>query len=60
MPLDVGEQIQSLRLRGEGGDGDLSIYFTLLGKDVAISYDERHLLALRTLVEVAGKMAATG
>ena len=49
------EQIQSLRLRAEGGDGDLSIYFTLLGKDVAIRYDERHLLALRTLVEVAGQ-----
>ena len=26
---------------------------TLLGKDVAIRYDERHFLALRTLLEVA-------
>jgi hypothetical protein len=47
MPLEVVEQIHSLRLHAEGGDGDLSIYFTLLGEDVAIRYDERHLLALK-------------
>lgn len=55
MPLDVIEQIRSLRLRAEGGGGNLSIEFILLGADVAITYDERHLLALRTLVEVAGE-----
>ena len=55
MPLDVGEQIHSLRLRAEGGDGDLSIDFTLLGKDVAISYDERHLLALEKLIQGRGR-----
>jgi hypothetical protein len=59
MLSDVGEQIHSLRLRAEGGDGDLSIYFTLLGEDVAIRYDERHLLALRTLLEVTEKVVAT-
>ena len=32
MPLDVGEQIHSLRLHAEGGNGELSIDFTLLGK----------------------------
>lgn len=55
MPLDVFEQIRSLALHAEGGKGDLSIDFTLLGKDVAIVYDERHFLALRTLVEVASQ-----
>jgi hypothetical protein len=64
-PLDVLEQIRSLRLHAEGGDGDLAIYFTLLGKDVAIRYDERHFLALRTLLEVADesrhhRLSATG
>jgi hypothetical protein len=56
-PLDVGEQIHSLRLRAEGGNGNLSIDFTLLGKDVAISYHEHHLLELRTLVDVADSVA---
>jgi hypothetical protein len=54
-PLDIIEQIQSLRLRSEGGNGDLSILFTLVNDDVAIRYDERHFLALRTLLEVASE-----
>lgn len=54
-PLDIIEQIQSLRLRSEGGNGDLSILFTLLNDDIAIRYDERHFLALRTLIEVASE-----
>ena len=49
------EQIRSLRLRAQGGDGNLAIDFTLLGEDVAIRYEERHFLALRTLLEVAGE-----
>jgi len=58
MPLDVVEQIRSLRLRSEGGRGDLSIEFTMLGEDVAIHYDERHLLALRTLLNIASPARA--
>ncbi len=53
MPLDVIEQVRSLRLRSEDGDGDLSLWFTLMGEDCAIKYDERHFLALRTLLDVA-------
>ena len=52
MRVEVVDQVRSLHLRAEGGDEDLSIEFTMLGKDVAISYDERHFLALRTLIEV--------
>ena len=55
MPLSIPDQIGSLRLRNEGGNGDLSIDFTLLGTDVSITYDERHFLALRTLLEVASE-----
>jgi hypothetical protein len=53
MPLDVIEQIESLQLKSEGGHGDLSLEFTLLDKDVAIRYDERHFLELRALVGVS-------
>ena len=53
MPLDVIEQVRSLELRREGGDGDLSLWFTLMGEDCAIKYDERHFLALRALLGVA-------
>ena len=59
MPRDVGEQIHSLRLPAEGGSGKLSIDFRLLGENVAIRYDERHLLALRTLVEVTEQVVGT-
>lgn len=56
-PLDILEQIRSLKLRSEGGNGDLTIDFTLLGKDVSIAYDERHFLALRTLLEVTDDLS---
>jgi hypothetical protein len=55
VPTTVVEQIRSLRLVPEGGNGDLSIRFAMCGEDHSIRYDERHLLALRTLVEVAEK-----
>lgn len=51
-PLDVREQIRCLRLKAEGGDGYLSLRFKMVGQDLEISYDERHFLALRKLVEV--------
>jgi hypothetical protein len=50
---NVIAQIEMLRLKAEGGDGDLCIRFKMLGENCAISYDERHLLALRKLLEVA-------
>jgi hypothetical protein len=53
MPLDVPEQVHSLRLRREGGDGNLSLWFTLLGKDCEIKYDERHFIALKALLDTA-------
>jgi hypothetical protein len=55
---DVVEQIRSLRLRAEGGNGDLCIRFAMCAENHAIRYDERHLLALRKLVEVADLIEA--
>lgn len=57
MPLSIPDQIRSLKLRREGGNGDLSIDFVLLGADVSITYDERHFLALRTLLEVTAELS---
>ena len=51
--VGVADQIRNLHLTAEGGDGDLSIHFRMCGEDCFIKYVERHLLALRTLVEVA-------
>lgn len=54
-PADVVERISSLRLSAEGGDGDLSIHFSMCGENHSITYNERHLLALRKLIEVANR-----
>lgn len=57
MPLSIPDQIRSLKLRREGGNGDLTIAFVLLGADVSITYAERHFVALRTLLEVTAEIS---
>jgi hypothetical protein len=57
MPLSIPDQIRNLKVRREGGSGELSIDFVLLGADVSITYDERHFLALRTLLEVTAEIS---
>jgi hypothetical protein len=52
---EITEQISKLRLTSEGGDGNLSIHFQLVGQNTVISFCERHALALRKLVEVAAE-----
>lgn len=52
---NVDDQIRSLRLAAEGGDGKLTIRFRMLKDEQTITYNERHLLALRTLIEVASE-----
>jgi len=54
---DVTEQIINLRLRAEGGDGNLSIKFNLLNVDCGIKYNEKHIIALKKLIEVANDCA---
>lgn len=54
-PENVIDQIQRLRLAREGGDGKLTIRFRMLKDEQTITYNERHLLALRTLLEVASE-----
>lgn len=51
---EITDQIGNLILQKEGGDGNLSIRFQLVDQDVVIKLCERHALALRKLVEVAG------
>jgi hypothetical protein len=46
--------MDSTRLTSEGGHGDASTDFTMLGFGIAISHAERNRPALRTLVCVAG------
>jgi hypothetical protein len=53
---DVVRQVRRLRLIAEGGDGDLRIRFTMLKKEHFITYNEKHLLALRALIEAASEM----
>lgn len=53
---DVISQISKLRLKAEGGDGELSLHFRMFNENYTISYDERHFLSLRTLLEVTKKM----
>lgn len=50
--IDVIDQIRSLRLKSEGGNGNLSIKFRMFNEDFPISYVEPHLLALRKLLDV--------
>lgn len=49
---DVIDQIRSLRLSAEGGNGNLSIQFRMFNENFPISYVEPHLLALRKLLDV--------
>jgi len=53
---DVISQIGKLRLKNEGGAGELSLRFRMFNEDYTISYDERHFLALRKLLEVTRGM----
>ena len=47
----IPEQVNSLVLPSEGGTQKLSLLFTMLGDDVEIVYCEKHLLALKTLLD---------
>lgn len=47
---DVMSQILQLRVRNEGGMGDLHVYINLCGDKCMIGFSERHLLALQELL----------
>jgi hypothetical protein len=54
---DVGvvDQIQGLRLAAEAGNGNLGVRFRMLEGEHTITYDKKHLLALRALLESASE-----
>jgi len=45
------EQILSLKILAEGGDGNLSINLTLAGESCKITYKEKHLKDLQDMIE---------
>lgn len=53
---DIPTQISKLRLKAEGGAGDLVIHFRMLNVECMIHYDERHFLELRTLLSLSKEM----
>lgn len=56
---EITEQIESLKLSSEGGDGELSLRFQLVDHEAVINLCEKHALALRGLLEVAKNVATT-
>ncbi|OKY73974.1 MAG: hypothetical protein BM485_16095 [Desulfobulbaceae bacterium DB1] len=53
---NIPTQISKLRLKAEGGTGNLIIHFKILNVDCTIHYDERHFLELRTLLSLSKEM----
>lgn len=56
---EITEQIESLKLSSEGGDGELSLRFQLVDHEAVINLCEKHALALRELLGVAKNVADT-
>ena len=52
-PLDIAEQLKALSLPSLGGKDRLSILFTMLGEDVEVTYCEKHMMALKKLLDVS-------
>ncbi|MEA2103373.1 MAG: hypothetical protein U9P79_01855 [Candidatus Cloacimonadota bacterium] len=58
-PLDIMEQIKELRLPFEDGKDELSIVFTLQGKDCEIKYCKKHFLDLKELIKALAEISCS-
>ena len=47
---DVLDRVRSFRLRAEGGNGDTTVPLVLAGEPVTLTFKERHVVALQTLL----------
>ncbi|MFO8090041.1 MAG: hypothetical protein R6U13_09425 [Desulfatiglandaceae bacterium] len=52
-PSNIIDQIEALRLPSQGGQNDLSLNLTLCGENIEIKYCEKHMIALKKLIEVS-------
>lgn len=46
---DIVDQIEGLKLRSEGGDGNLQVKIKLCGDECSITFNEKHIIALQEL-----------
>ena len=57
---NVVDQIKALRVRREGGNGDLSINIRLCGEPIQIRFSERHLIDLQEIIRVSERSGNSG
>lgn len=50
---NIIEQVNNLKLGTDGGDGDLHIQIKLCGENCSIKFNEKHVIALQELLQVA-------